>query len=45
MVSLEVKVGDHDMHQIIRLKHLGSIVQYDSEIGDVNHQIQVVWLK
>lgn len=44
--SLEVKVGNHIIPQIIRFKYLGSIVQNDGEIDrDVNHQIQAGWLK
>jgi len=41
-----VKVGDHISPQVTQLKYLGSIVQNDGDIqGDINHQIQVGWLK
>ena len=44
--SLEVKVGDHIIPQVTRFKYHGSIVQNDGEIeADVNHRIQVGWLK
>jgi len=44
--TLEVKVGDHIIPQVTRFKYLGSIVQNDGEIeADVNHRIQVGWLK
>jgi len=44
--SVEVKVGDHIISQVTRFKYLGSIVQNDREIeGDLNHRIQVGWLK
>jgi len=43
--SVEVKVGDHIIPQVTHFKYLGSIVQNDGEIGDVNHQIQARWLK
>lgn len=44
--NLEVKVRDHVILQVTQFKYLGSIIQNDREIeGDVNHQIQVGWLK
>ena len=44
--TLEVKVGDHIIPQVTRFKYLGSVVQNDGEIeADVNHRIQVGWLK
>ena len=43
---MEVKVGDHIIHQVTRFKYLGSIVQNDGEIeADVNYHIQAGWLK
>jgi len=44
--TLEVKVGDHIIHQVTRFKYLGSIVQNDGEIeADVSHRIQAGWLR
>ena len=44
--NLEVKVGDHIIPQITRLKYLRSIIENDEEIeDDVNHKIQAGWLK
>lgn len=44
--NIEVKVGDHIISQITRFKYLVSVIQNNGEIeGDVNHRIQVVWLK
>lgn len=43
--SLEMKVGDHTTTQVTRFKYLGSIVLNNREIEDVNHRIQVKWLK
>ena len=44
--TLEVKVGDHIIHQVTRFKYLRSIVQNDGEIeADVSHRIQAGWLK
>ena len=44
--TLKVKVGDYIIPQITRFTYLGSIVQNDGEIeADVNHRIQVGWLK
>lgn len=44
--NLEVKVGDHVIHQVTRFIYLGSVIQNDGEIeGDVNHQIQADRLK
>jgi hypothetical protein len=40
-----VKVGDHIIPQVTYFKYLGSIVQNDGEVGDVNHRIQARWLK
>ncbi|KAL5187393.1 Craniofacial development protein 2 [Glycine soja] len=42
----EVKIGDHIIPQVTRFKYLGSVIQDDGEIeGDVNHRIQVGWMK
>jgi hypothetical protein len=40
-----VRVGDHIIPQVTYFKYLGSIVQNDGEVGDVNHRIQARWLK
>jgi hypothetical protein len=40
-----VKAGKHIIH-VTQFKYLGFIVQKDGEIkADVNHRIQVGWLK
>jgi len=43
--SVVVKVEDHIIPQITYFKYRGSVVQNNIEIGDVNHRIQVGWLK
>jgi imidazoleglycerol phosphate dehydratase HisB len=44
--TFKVKVGDHMIAQFTQFKYLGFIVQNDEEIiTDVNHHIQVGWLK
>jgi len=46
--TLKVKIKDRIIHQVARfkIKYLGSLVQSDGEIeADVNHRIQVGWLK
>jgi hypothetical protein len=43
--TLDMKVGYHII-QVTQFKYFGSIVQNDEEIkADVNHRIQVGWLK
>ncbi|KAL5188110.1 hypothetical protein HKD37_05G013655 [Glycine soja] len=42
----KVKIGDHIIPQVTRFKYLGSVIQDDGEMeGDVNHRIQVGWMK
>lgn len=44
--NIKVKVEDHIISQVSLFKYLWSVLQSDGEIeGDVNHQIQDVWLK
>jgi len=43
--SVVVKVEDHIIPQVTYFKYRGSVVQNNREIGDVNHRIQVGWLK
>ena len=44
--NLEVKIGNDTIPKVTTFKYLGSIIQNEGEIeGDVNHMIQVGWLK
>ncbi|KAF1863002.1 hypothetical protein Lal_00018846 [Lupinus albus] len=44
--TIEVKIRDNIIPQIIRFRYLESITQDDGEIdGDINHRNQVVWMK
>ena len=42
--DIEIKLGEHVIHQVDKFKYLGSIIQEDCEVdGDVNNRIQAGW--